>query len=100
ECAVVRGAVRHAHRLRSANGSAERHHNRNRRRARVVARCRRRHLALRLAHGGDPMPFTPGFQLVEALDLLAMCANAEEEATPPIPPAPPGCTLIFDSPVF
>ena len=46
------------------------------------------------------MPFTPGFQLAEALDLLAMCANVEDEATPPIPPAPPGWTLVFDSPVI
>jgi hypothetical protein len=46
------------------------------------------------------MPFTPGFQLAEALDLLAMCANVEDEATSPIPPAPPGWTLVFDSTVI
>jgi hypothetical protein len=46
------------------------------------------------------MPFAPGFQLAEALDLLAMCANLEDEATPPIPPVPPGWTLVFDSPVI
>jgi hypothetical protein len=46
------------------------------------------------------MPLAPGFQLAEALDLLAMCANVEDEATPPIPPAPPGWTLVYDSPVI
>ena len=46
------------------------------------------------------MPFAPGFQLAEALDLLAMCANVEDEATSPIPPAPAGWTLVFDSPVI
>jgi hypothetical protein len=46
------------------------------------------------------MPLTPGFQRAEALDLLAMCANVEGEATPPIPPSPRGRTLLFDSPVI
>jgi hypothetical protein len=44
------------------------------------------------------MALTPGFLRTEALDLLAMCANVEGEATPPIPPSPPGWTLLFDSP--
>src|SRR5262245_24801676 len=46
------------------------------------------------------MPLTPGFQLSEALDLLAMAANVEGEATPPIPSTPAGWTLLFDSPVI
>jgi hypothetical protein len=46
------------------------------------------------------MALTPGFLRTEALDLLAMCANVEGEATPPIPPSPPGWTLRFDSPVI
>jgi hypothetical protein len=46
------------------------------------------------------MPLTPGFLRAEALDLLAMCANIEGEATPPVPPSPAGWTLLFDSPVI
>jgi hypothetical protein len=46
------------------------------------------------------MSMTPGFVRAEALDLLAMCANIEGEATAPIPPSPPGWTLLFDSPVM
>jgi hypothetical protein len=46
------------------------------------------------------MPIAPGFLRTEALDLLAMCAKVEGEATPPIPPSPPGWTLLFDSPVI
>ena len=46
------------------------------------------------------MTLAPGFLRVEALDLLAMCANVEGEVAAPIPPTPPGWTLLFDSPVI
>ena len=44
------------------------------------------------------MALAPGFLRGEALDLLAMCANVEGKVAPPIPPSPPGWTLLFDSP--
>jgi hypothetical protein len=44
------------------------------------------------------MPFTPGFDKPEALDMLALCANVESEATPPIPNPPPGWQMLFMSP--
>ncbi len=46
------------------------------------------------------MPFTPGFDKPEALDMLALCANVESEANPPIPNPPPGWQLLFTSPAL
>ena len=44
------------------------------------------------------MPFTPGFNLEEAKQLMSLCA-AMEEPTPPLdpPPFPANWTIIFDS---
>jgi hypothetical protein len=44
------------------------------------------------------MTFAPGFDLTEALDLLAMSAIIEGGAAPPVPNPPPGWTLLFTSP--
>lgn len=43
------------------------------------------------------MPFTSGFDLAEALDLLALCSIVEGSTGLP---QPPGWTMIFDSPVI
>jgi Lipase (class 3) len=48
-----------------------------------------------------PMPFTPGFDRTEALDLLHFCAIIENGVAPPIPKDPPtGWTSVFASPVI
>jgi len=48
-----------------------------------------------------PMPFAPGFDRTEALDLLNFCAIIENGVAPPIPNDPPaGWTLVFPSPVI
>jgi len=44
------------------------------------------------------MPFKPGFDKPEALDMLALCANVESEANSPIPNPPAGWQLLFTSP--
>ena len=47
------------------------------------------------------MPFAPGFDRTEALDLLNFCAIIEDGVAPPIPKDPPdGWTLVFPSPVI
>jgi hypothetical protein len=47
------------------------------------------------------MPFKPGFDRSEALDLLNFCAIIEQGVAPPIPKDPPaGWTLAFSSPVI
>jgi Lipase (class 3) len=47
------------------------------------------------------MPFTPGFDRTEALDLLHFCAIIENGVAPPIPNEPPkGWTSVFVSPVI
>lgn len=47
------------------------------------------------------MPFKPGFDRSEALDLLNFCAIIETDVTPPIPTDPPtGWALAFTSPVI
>jgi hypothetical protein len=43
------------------------------------------------------MPFSPGFNLAEALDLVALSAIVEGGEAPP---QPTGWTIIFDSPVI
>ena len=47
------------------------------------------------------MPFTPGFNRSEALELLQFCAIIENGVAPPIPTGPPaGWTSVFTSPVI
>jgi hypothetical protein len=43
------------------------------------------------------MPFSKGFDLAEALDLLALCSIVEGSTELP---QPPGWTMLFDSPVI